>query len=59
MMTDIKLDVLALALEAGLMVEEVEGSGMTYWSNTTGEEALEAFVKLVLAEVDKRGLKND
>jgi hypothetical protein len=47
-MIDIQTDVQALALKAGVIVEEVEGSGITYWTNGDYLEALTNFARLVL-----------
>jgi hypothetical protein len=46
------IDVQALALKAGLLVEEVEGSGETYWTDGNYISALENFASLVLKEPD-------
>ena len=38
------------ALEAGLIVEHVEGSGITYWTESNSDEPLQAFKDLIIAE---------
>jgi len=47
-MIDIQTDIHDLALKAGVIVEEVEGSGITYWTNGDYLEALTNFARLVL-----------
>jgi hypothetical protein len=39
-----------LALKAGVIVEQVEGSGVTHWTEGDYIEALTAFKNLVIAE---------
>ena len=39
---------LKLALQAGLIYEEVKGSGVTYWTEGNAEDALDKFAKLII-----------
>ena len=48
MAIDIQFDVQDLAIKAGLLVEEIEGSGETYWTEGDYLEALTNFARLVL-----------
>ena len=48
-MTISQLDVQALALKAGLIVEDVEGSGVTHVTEGDFNEALTNFARLLLA----------
>ena len=62
MMIDIQTDVQALALKAGLIVEDVEGSGDTHVTEGDFNAALTNFARLVLElplteDMDWRKLK--
>ena len=43
-------DIHTLALEAGLLVEHEEGSGITYWTEGNSDEPLEALRALIKKE---------
>jgi len=47
-MIDMQTDMQALALKAGLIVEDVEGSGITHVTEGDFNEALTNFARLVL-----------
>lgn len=48
------IDVQVLALKAGLLVEEVEGSGETYWTDGNYISALENFASLILTNESRK-----
>ena len=42
------IDIQTIAIKAGLLVEEVEGSGTTYWTEGDYLTALETFASLII-----------
>jgi hypothetical protein len=44
-----------IAIKSGLVYEDVEGSGMTYWTDGNFEEALDKFAELVIEAYKKEG----